>query len=458
MSSFDSAAGVSPTFTTDLSGDLHIPALNAALVNPPLASDEFVPPEPATMEDTGLSANDLEALILNLLRNNGPTLGRKISDQIRLPFGLVTEQLRLLRMQLLLTLSNNGAMGDFEYDLTEEGRLRASRHAERCTYCGAAPVPMEAYVTAVEKQSLRKIKVRLNDVCRALSDLVLPPATLSQLGQAVHAGRGMFLYGKPGNGKTSIAERLIAAVVPCLWIPRTIAVGGEFIRLFDPANHREAPLTTSPGSLLGTMRYDRRWVRIRRPLIVVGGELRLEQLEITHNATTGMLESALQLKSNCGAFVVDDFGRQRCTSEELLNRWIVPLEKGYDNFTLPSGRQIQLPFDQLLIFSTNVPPQELVDEAFLRRIGYKIEVADPTPREYRDLWQQWCQKLGLEFQAAAVDHLFETYYQPNGRPLRYCHPRDLAQQVVEYCEFQDLPLVLTTKAIDVAAKNYFAGL
>jgi predicted ATPase with chaperone activity len=459
MSTIGSAASFVPSpFGAEPASDLRSPPLKAAPASPPPALDEFVPPEPATMDDTGLSANDVEGLVLKLILNNGPTQGRKISEQIRLPFGLVTDQLRSLRAQLLLTLSSDGAMGDFEYDLTEEGRKRAHRHAQRCTYCGAAPVPLETYLASVERQSHRKIKVRLPDICRALADLMLPPATLSQLGQAVHAGRGLFLYGQPGNGKTSIAERLIAAISPCLWIPRTISVGGEYIRLFDPASHVEAPLTTSPSPLLSATPYDRRWVRIRRPLIVVGGELQLEQLEITHNATTGMLESALQLKSNGGALVIDDFGRQRCGTAELLNRWIVPLEKGSDHFTLPSGRQIQMPFDQLLVFSTNRPPHELVDEAFLRRIAYKIEVADPSPREFRELMQQWCNKLGLEYQSEAVDYLFATYYKEGGRPLRYCHPRDLAQQVVEFCEFQDLPLVLTTKAIDVAAKNYFAGL
>jgi predicted ATPase with chaperone activity len=287
---------------------------------------------------------------------------------------------------------------------------------------------------------------------------MLRPATLSQLGQAVHSGRGLFLYGEPGNGKTSIAERLVRALSPYVWIPRTLTVTGEIIRLFDPASHVEAPLENPPGQLLDALRYDRRWVRIQRPLIVVGGELRLEQLEITNNPTTGILEAALQLKSNGGALVVDDFGRQRCSATDLLNRWIVPLEKGHDYLNLPSGRQIQVPFDQLLIFSTNLPPHKLVDEAFLRRIPYKIEVTDPTPREFRELLQQWCGKLGVEFQLEACDHLLAKHYQEGKRPLRYCHPRDLVQQVLDFCEFHELPLVLTSKAFDVAAKNYFAGL
>jgi predicted ATPase with chaperone activity len=410
------------------------------------------------LEATGLSTIELESLVLKLLLTSGPTVGRKIAEQIRLPFGLLVEQLRVLRSQQMLAISNQGAMGDFEYDLTEEGRERARWHAERCTYCGAAPVPLEEYIASVGKQSLRAVKVRLPDICRALADLMLPPATLSQLGQTVHAGRGLFLYGQPGNGKTSIAERLVHALSPYMWIPRCITVSGEIIRLFDPANHLEAPLESPQDQLLNTLRFDRRWVRIQRPVIVVGGELRLEQLEISHNPSTGILEAALQLKSNGGVLVVDDFGRQRCTTSDLLNRWIVPLEKGHDYLYLPSGRQFQIPFDQLLVFSTNLPPQKLVDEAFLRRIPYKIEVTDPSPREYRELMKLWCDRLGVEFQADAVEYLLQHHYEEGKRSLRYCHPRDLVQQVLVFCEFQDLPPALSASALDNAAKNYFAGL
>ncbi len=468
MSEFGPASAILPS-TTNGERPLTLstgnaPSGNAATANAsagtarPITQPSFLPAEPATLEATGLLPNDVESLVLKLLLTSGATVGRKIAEQIRLPFGLLGDLLRSLRSQMLLAISNQGAMGDFEYDLTEEGRERAQWYVERCTYCGAAPVPLEEYIASVEKQSLKKVKVRLPDICRALNDLMLPPATLTQLGQAVHAGRGLFLYGLPGNGKTSIAERLIHALSPHIWIPRTITVSGEIIRLFDPASHVEAPLENPQDQLLDTLRYDRRWVRIRRPLIVVGGELRLEQLEITNNPTTGILEAALQLKSNGGALVVDDFGRQRCSASDLLNRWIVPLEKGRDYLNLPSGRQIQVPFDQLLVFSTNLPPQTLVDEAFLRRIPYKIEVSDPSQRDFRELVKQWCDRLGVEFQNDAVDYLLAKHYQESGRSLRFCHPRDLVQQVLAFCEFLELPPALSPKALDVAAKNYFAGL
>jgi predicted ATPase with chaperone activity len=455
MSSFPSVAG---PFTPESSSAEQPIALGPPPNQQPHVTAEFLPREPASLEEAGLLASDVEALVLKLLLTSGAALGRKIAEQTRLPFGLISDQMRALRSQHLVGLTNQGGMGDFEYDLTEEGRQRAHWHSERCTYCGAAPVPFDEYIASIQHQSVRNVKVRLPDICRALADLMLPPATLSQLGQAVHGGRGLFLYGQPGNGKTSIAERLSGALSQHIWIPRTISVTGEIIRLFDPANHVEAQNGATTGTLLDGPRYDRRWVRIHRPQIVVGGELRMEQLEITNNPTTGILEAAVQLKSNGGILVIDDFGRQRDSAADLLNRWIVPLEKGHDYLNLPSGRQIQVPFDQLLVFSTNLPPDKLVDEAFLRRIPYKIEISGPSPREFRELVQQWCTRLGIEFQADAFDHLVAKHFKEANRPMRYCHPRDLMHQVLAFCEFHDLPLVLTPKAFDVAAKNYFAGL
>jgi hypothetical protein len=419
--------------------------------------DAFFPAEPTTLEQTGLSAGDIEALILKHLLTHGPTAGRKIADQLKLPFGILQESLRQAKAQMLVNYRAQGAMGDFEYELSDEGEKRARWHVESCTYCGAAPVPLADYIAGVEKQSARKVRPTLPDLCAAFSDLLLAPAIISQIGQAVFAGRGLFLYGQPGNGKTSMAERLIRSVAHNIWIPRTITVTGEIIRLFDPASHEEVPPPPS-NSLIDSKPYDRRWVRIRRPSIVVGGELRMEQLEITNNPATGIIESPVQLKSNCGALVVDDFGRQRMSAAELLNRWIVPLEKGYDYLTLPSGRQIQVPFDQILVFSTNLEPTKLVDEAFLRRIPYKIEVVDPTPKEFRELIKQWAAKLGLEYREDAFEHLLSKHYVEANRPLRFCHPRDLMLQVKTFCEFHDLPMVLSGKAFDVAVKNYFAGL
>ncbi|HZL87731.1 MAG TPA: AAA family ATPase [Pirellulaceae bacterium] len=419
--------------------------------------DAFLPREPQTLDESGLSSTDIESLILKHLLICGQATGRKIADQVKLPFGITQELLRGLKQQLLVNYKSQAAMGDFDHELTTEGETKARWYIERCTYCGAAPVPLKDYIVSIEKQSVRRNRPKLADLCAAYSDLTLSPAIISTIGQAIHTGRGMFIYGPPGNGKTSIAERVIRAAQQYIWVPRTVVITGETIRLFDPASHEEAPPTSS-GHLLEMARYDRRWVRIKRPSIIVGGELKLEHLEFASHNATGIIEAPLQLKANGGALVVDDFGRQRVSPDELLNRWIVPLEKGHDYLTLPSGRQIQVPFDPILVFSTNIEPRKLVDEAFLRRMPYKVEIPDPTPREFRELIKQWCTRQEIEYRDDAVDHLLSKHYTEAKRPMRFCHPRDLLLQVTTFFEFHELPKVLSSKAFDVAVKNYFAGL
>jgi hypothetical protein len=448
------SAGATMVFPSQSQNHSH----NSQSHSPAEGGDQpFCPQEPTSMERAGLTPSDVEALILKQLLISGATTGRKIAEQIRLPFGIMKDLLTGLKQQLLVSYKAQASMGDFEHELTVEGEKRARWYVDRCTYCGSAPVPLRDYVRSVERQSVKHVRPKFSELCNAFKDLSLSPAILSQIGQAVYSGRGLFLYGQPGNGKTSIAERMMRAINETIWVPRTITVTGEIIRVFDPACHEEAPLDNSV-RLLERTDFDRRWVRIKRPSIVVGGELQMEQLEVASNPGTGIIESPVQMKANGGALVVDDFGRQRMSTAELLNRWIVPLERGIDFLSLPSGRQIQIPFDPILIFSTNISPSKLVDEAFLRRIPYKIEVADPSPGEFRDLVKSWCEKLGIEHQEDAVEHLLTRHYGEASRAFRYCHPRDLLLQVRIYCEFHELPLVLSTKALDAAVKNYFAGL
>lgn len=350
-------------------------------------------------------------------------------------------------------------MGDFEHELTESGVQRAQRWMKRCTFYGAAPVPLQEYALSVARQTVRGARPRLSAVVKAFADLSLSEVMISQIGQAITAGRGMFLYGAAGNGKTSIAERVVRSIGDTIWIPRTLTVGGEVIRLFDPANHQEAPAEAQPSDARPSdARIDQRWVRIMRPTVIVGGELTLEQLDMSVDKVTGILEAPLQMKSNCGALVIDDFGRQRVSPVDLLNRWIVPLEKGFDFQTLPTGRQVQVPFDQLLIFATNLAPRELVDEAFLRRIPYKVEVQDPTATEFRRLFEGLSQNMKIALEPGVIDYLVQTHYTAVGRRLRYCHARDLLLQVRHLCDFHERPAELNRKTADAAAHNYFGGL
>jgi predicted ATPase with chaperone activity len=343
--------------------------------------------------------------------------------------------------------------GDFLCELTTAGTEHARRAVENCTYCGSVPVPLADYIAGVEAQSICLQRPELADVQRALGDLSVTRQLVSRIAQAIRAGRGMFLYGAPGNGKTSVAERITRAFGQQIWIPRAISVDGEIIKLFDPCCHEELPLEAG-----SPPKFDARWIRIRRPTVVAGGELTMDRLEAQLNKVSGICEAPIQMKSNCGTLVIDDFGRQRMAISELLNRWIVPLEKRFDYINLPSGRAVQIPFDQLIVFSTNLEPRSLVDEAFLRRIPYKIDFADPSEVEFRALFDAAAAALGFAPNSEAVSYLIEKHYRAVKRPFRYCQPRDLLKQVRYYCEVHRLPSQLTPEAFDAAVANYFSVL
>jgi predicted ATPase with chaperone activity len=329
--------------------------------------DHFVPEQPASIAESGLTESEIETLLLKLMLLRGNLSGRTISELVKLPFVLIEQVLWRMTTDKMVGYRESAPLNDYIYQLTDGGREKARRMADQCAYFGAAPVSLQAYVQSVAAQSIADQHPTLADLQRAFADLLLPPQMLARLGPAINSGRGFLLYGPPGNGKTSIAERVTHAFGDHIWIPRVLGIDGHIIRLFDPLTHQEAALEDSKYWSDST-RVDHRWVRIRRPTIIVGGELTMDNLEITFNTVTGIGEAPLQLKSNCGTLVIDDFGRQRISVEQLLNRWIVPLEKRYDFLSLASGKKIQVPFDQLIIFSTNLAARELINEGFLRRI------------------------------------------------------------------------------------------
>ncbi len=419
------------------------------------AEETFVPQEPASFEEAGLSESEVEALILKFLLARGDINGRDIAEQVKLPFVCVDRLLSGMKNQQLVGHRGSAPMNDFQYQLTDFGRERARRLAQHSSYFGSAPVSLKAYIHSIEAQSLVKQHPTVDDLHRAFQDLLLNKSMFNRLGPAINSGRGLFLFGPPGNGKTSIAERLTAAFGQELWIPRAIGIDGEIIRIYDPVNHEELPLPAS-GGLIDQRKIDRRWARIRRPTIITGGELTMSQLEVSFNHITGICEAPLQLKSNCGTLVIDDFGRQHMKIDELLNRWIVPLEKRYDFLNLPNGKKVKVPFDQLIIFSTNLEPRALVDEAFLRRIPYKIEIVDPTEEEFQALFAIMSTKLGIPYRKEPIDYLVGVYYKKHGRPFRFCHPRDLLLQIRNYCLYYNRPLEITNEYIDKAVDNYFS--
>ena len=314
---------------------------------------------------------------------------------------------------------------------------------------------LEDYIQSVKAQSIHRHPPSHDDIAGVFSDLVLAETILDQVGQAIQAGHGFFLYGDSGNGKTSLAERVSRAFGQTIWIPRSLSVGGLIVRLYDPCNHVEVPPENKNG-LYDQLKIDRRWIRIRRPTIIVGGELTMESLELQHNPYTKITEPSVQLKSNLGTLVIDDFGRQRMEPVELLNRWIVPLEKRHDYLSLSTGTKIEVPFDQLIIFSTNLEPRELVDEAFLRRIPYKINVGNPSEGEFRELMRMMAAEYAVDYRDDEVSAMIEKHYTGANRNFRCCHPRDLILQIVNYAAYNSKPVEMSAETFDVAVDNYFA--
>ena len=414
-----------------------------------LGGERFWPADPKSTHELGLTEPFLESLACKLLLSGGSSSGRSIASELCLPFKIVESTLDRLRSRRLVTHVGAGNLNDYVYGLTDEGRSRARTFHAESAYVGPAPVPLMDYVISVEAQAIGDEPIRRTELNDAFHDISVSNDLLEILGPAVNSGSGMFLYGAPGNGKSTLAGRITSCFGQEIWLPHAVIDGRQIITLFDPAYHRRGN-EPDDGST-----WDRRWLRIRRPTVVVGGELTMDNLEIRHDAVTNISEAPLQMKSNCGCLLIDDFGRQRISPEELLNRWIVPLENHHDYLTLSTGKKIQVPFEQLIIFSTNLEPADLVDEAFLRRIPYRIELCDPDETEFHRLFQIAAETLGCYYDSNAVEHLLNQYYRPNNRPLRRCHPRDLLLQVRNLCTYNELPFDMLPEHFDRIAESFF---
>ncbi|HZW36727.1 MAG TPA: hypothetical protein VFF01_07265 [Candidatus Deferrimicrobiaceae bacterium] len=428
------------------------------------ANFSILPPDgPQTIQETGLSAGFLTELACKILYFGGTMTLASLADRIALPVSVTGDVTEFLKKERLAEVKRAGEVrASYVFALTDLGRERAREFLDVSGYAGAAPIPLEMYEKVMRKQSIRKVPVTAREMAQAFQGVVLPKGLLDRLGPAVNSGRSIFLYGPSGCGKTFIAERLAKVLEGIIFIPRAIAVDSHVIRLFDPACHTEIDISkgldTFGDILEGGPRYDRRFAVCERPAIIAGGELSLSMLDLSYDPNTRYYEAPLQLKANGGAFLIDDLGRQLVRPFDLFNRWIIPLEKGRDYLTLRSGKKFEVPFDQVILFSTNIEPKELADEAFLRRLGYKIRIGYIAPLEYMAISRQVCTRLGMEFHPAPIKHLIEEEHAKRSIPLCACHPNDILSRAAEICRYRGAAPQLSNDVISQACRDYFTEL
>jgi len=413
------------------------------------------------LERTRIKRESLRELMLKTLYTQGALRGMEIARLLCVPFSQLEQELVGLKQRRLCAVVGGAGVGGYEgmdFSLTESGEARAADIMSARPYTGPVPVDLSEYVTSVEEQTLDRLPVKPDELRACLRrDMVVADETVDQIGAALASGGPLLLHGAPGNGKTLLVEHLAGLLGDGVFVPHAIEVDGQVVRLFDERVHRPVLEGEEAHAAYDSIRTkaDSRWVFVHRPFVVVGGELDLSMLELAYQETVKVHEAPLPLKANCGLLLIDDLGRQRVPPRDFLNRWIYPLEKRIDHLTLVTGKKIRVPFRQLLVFSTNLEPAALADEAFWRRIRYKVQLPDPTAAEFRQIFEGQCEHAGIEFCDPAFVHLMRKHYHDRQRSLRACHPRDLIQHMADFAGYRGLEPRMTDELVDQACATYF---
>jgi len=422
-----------------------------------------LPQVPRSIAELGVGVAVLNQLILKHLLLGGVLRNDELAKRMAVPMSLLEDPTQFLRTEAMIESHSRGAsaVSDVRYlSLTERGRDRAHVHMEESSYCGAVPVPLQAYTAQVHEQTVRDQVADRAQVGEVYRNIVVDERLLNQIGAAFNSGSSIFFYGPPGTGKTFLAGQMVKLLHGDIAVPYAVEVEGQIIRVFDPVTHEP---TAIPDARLGQAldtggpEFDPRWAVCKRPVIVSGGELTPEMLDLQYQAMTGFYEAPLQMKANGGIFLIDDLGRQLVRPEVLLNRWIVPLENEVDYLSLHTGAKFQIPFDIMPMFATNLDPEEIADEAFLRRLGHKIHVTYLSERDYHKIFQQYCAADDIPYDAETVDQLIADFYVPSKRPLAACHPRDLINKVIDFSLYEGVEPRLTRESLARAWDAYFVS-